>query len=200
MTALREDLDLDHALEAVDQAGAAYLHDAIDNGFLHQLRNEVARLPFEPMAAEEGRARQGGEVHPLHDLASTATVHQLGDELADSIHTRGAAIPGCPEWQPNEVFIQRYQAGDLGITPHLDLKRYRYLVAIVTAEGAAPFTLCKDRSGAALTTWPADAGSLILLRGPGLGHVERARPLHAVSGPSAGQRISISYRMDTSTP
>jgi hypothetical protein len=109
-----------------------------------------------------------------------------------------AEIPGCADWRPNEISIQRYQPGALGITPHLDLKHYHYLVAIITAAGRAPFTLCKNRDGDPLTTWAASAGSLVLLRAPGLDGTDDGRPLHTVSGPPVGQRISISYRMDTS--
>jgi hypothetical protein len=81
--------------------------------------------------------------------------------------------------------------------PHLDLKRYHYLVAIITAHGTAPFTICKNRTGEPLTTWPATAGSLVLLRAPGLDGLDDGRPLHTVSGPATGHRISVSYRMDT---
>ena len=42
------------------------------------------------------------------------------------------------------------------------------------------------------------AGSLVLLRAPGLDHHDDGRPLHTVDGPDHGQRISVSYRMDTS--
>jgi hypothetical protein len=38
-----------------------------------------------------------------------------------------------------------------------------------------------------------------LLRAPGLDDADDGRPLHAVSGPQTGQRISVSYRMDTTT-
>jgi hypothetical protein len=85
----------------------------------------------------------------------------------------------------------------LGITPHLDLKRYHYLVAIITADGTAPFTICKNRAGDPLTIWAAAAGSLVLLRAPGLDGIDDGRPLHTVSGPDSGQRISVSLRMDT---
>jgi hypothetical protein len=77
---------------------------------------------------------------------------------------------------------------------------YHYLIAIITADSSAPFTICKNRAGDPLATWAASAGSLVLLRAPGLDGVDDGRPLHAVSGPEHGQRISVSYRMDTTTP
>jgi hypothetical protein len=97
---------------------------------------------------------------------------------------------------PNEVYVQRYRAGDLGVTPHRDWKRYRYLVAIFTATGEAEFRLCKNRAGEVLRSWTATPGSLVLLRAPGLAGVDDGRHLHGVRGPATGERISVTYRMD----
>lgn len=194
-------LDLRRALETVRTHGAAFIEHALANAFLEQLRREADAVPYEPLAAREGRARQEGEMHVIHGATGNyPAIDHLRAELVKLVHTQGADIPGCSAWQPNATWIQRYHAGALGITPHLDLKRYHYLIAVITADGSAPFSLCKNRAGDPLTTWTAGAGSLVLLRAPGLDHADDGRPLHAVSGPPSGQRISVSYRMDTSSP
>jgi hypothetical protein len=78
----------------------------------------------------------------------------------------------------------RQQLGARGITLHLDQKRHRYLVA-VSPRKAAPRSRgrkdwpCRD----AETVWRAGPGSLVLLRGPGLGGVEAGRPLYMVTRP-----------------
>jgi hypothetical protein len=195
----RPTLDLRPALENVRVDGAAFIEHALADPFLAQLRAEANALPYEPLPGEEGRARQEGEIHVIRRAASGyPTIDRLRTELVELVHEHGAEIPGCADWKPNETSIQRYHASALGITPHLDLKRYHYLVAIFTAEGSAPFTLCKNRHGDPLTTWPATAGSLVLLRAPGLDHIDDGRPLHTVAGPPARHRISVSFRMDTS--
>jgi hypothetical protein len=195
----RPSLDLRPALDQVRVDGAAFIEKALADPFLDQLRAEANTLPYEPLPGEEGRARQEGEIHVIrHTPTGYLAIDRLSAELVELVHDHGAEIPGCAEWQPNEASIQRYHATALGITPHLDLKRYHYLVAIFTAAGNAPFTLCKNRDGDPLTTWPATAGSLVLLRAPGLDHTEDGRPLHTVAGPPAGHRISVSFRMDTS--
>jgi hypothetical protein len=199
--ALHSDIDLPSALGSVRSDRAAYIRDALEADFLAHLRADVAHVPFTRMPVQEGRARQGGDQFriPGDTMSAYPAVDRLGRELATSVHAMGVTIPGCTSWTPNEVYVQRYWPGDLGITPHLDLKRYRYLVAVFTAVGAAPFILCKDRSGEPLVTWIAASGSLVLLRGPGFDGVVDDRPLHRVSGPSVGHRISVSYRMDTTT-
>jgi hypothetical protein len=193
------DLDLGAALDTARSDGAAYVEYALTDAFRDELRAEASVLPLEPLPAREGRARQEGEIHVIHGTAPEyPAIRRLRHDLVELVHAQGAEIPGCTDWLPNEISVQRYHAGALGISPHLDLKRYRYLVAIVTAAGTAPFTICKNRDGDPLTTWPAAAGSLVLLRGPGLDGNHDGRPLHAVTGPGNGDRVSITFRMDSS--
>lgn len=192
----RSGLDLRPTLETVRSSGAAYVEHALTDDSLDALRAEAHAIPLEPLPSREGRARQEGEIHIIHGTAvAHPTIKRIGHDLRELVHAHGADIPGCTAWQPNEVSIQRYPAGALGISPHLDLKHYHYLIAIVTAEGSAPFTICANRDGDPLAIWPAAAGCLILLRAPGLGGHDDGRPLHAVSGPTHGDRISISFRM-----
>jgi hypothetical protein len=199
-TVFQPALDLRPALQTVRTHGAAFIDRSLTDTFLDQLRLEADAVPYQPLAAHEGRARQEGEIHVIHGTTSNyPAIDRLRDALVQLVHTHGAGIPGATDWQLHETSIQRYQPGALGIPPHLDLKRYHYLVAIITAHGSAPFTQCKNRAGDPVATWPAGAGSLVLLRAPGLDHTDDGRPLHNVSGPTHGQRISVSYRMDTST-
>jgi hypothetical protein len=195
VTALRPELNLRRPIEAVTQLGAALVEDAIEPAFLRELASVTARLPFHRMAAEEGRARQGGDywvtAEPFDEVP---LVKRLGDDLAARVRSLHV---GASSWMPNEVYVQRYRVGDLGVTAHRDWKRYRYLVAIFTAAGEAEFMLCKNRAGEVLRSWTAAPGGLILLRAPGFAGVDDGRALHAIRGPSAGERISVTYRMDS---
>jgi hypothetical protein len=201
-TVLRADVDLRAALESVRRDGATYVRQALEPDFLTDLLADVVHVPFTRMPREEGRARQGGDQFriPAAAMSGHRAVDLLGQQLTAGVRANGPEIPGCSSWTPNEVYVQRYWPGDLGITPHLDLKRYRYLVAVFTADGSAPFTICKNRSGDPLVTWTATSGSLVLLRGPGFDDADGHRPLHSVGGPTDGARLSVSYRMDTSIP
>lgn len=194
MTPLRPGLDLRPPLDAVAQLGGALVADAIEPAFLRELVPTTAALPFQRMATEEGQARQGGDywitTEPFDELP---LVKRLGDDLANRVRYFQV---GASNWTPNEVYVQRYRVGDLGITPHRDWKRYQYLVAIVTAAGEAEFVLCKNRAGDVLRSWTTGPGSLILLRAPGFAGVNDDRVLHAVRGPLTGERISVTYRMD----
>lgn len=196
--ALSSDLDLTDQLQMVNDVGVALVEEALDEEFRQQLDVEVSAGPFEAMPSEQGRARQEGHIFHLRNHFGTyPLVEQLGNELVYLVHTQGSAIVGAPSWEPNEVHVQRYPTHALGITPHLDLKRYRILIAIVTAVGSARFTWCKDRTGSLLKQWDVTPGDLILLRAPGLGSHADGRPLHAVGGPLTGHRISVTWRMNS---
>jgi len=198
--ALAPDLDLIDPLHVVNDTGAALVEKALDEEFRQQLEVEVDAGPFEAMPSEEGRARQEGHVFHLRGhFGAYPLVEQLGRELVHSVHNQGGAVVGASSWEPNDVHVQRYPTHALGIRPHLDLKRYRILIAIVTAAGSARFMLCKDRTGRLLKQWNVAPGDLVLLRAPGLGGHADGRPLHAVGGPPTGHRISVTWRMNSLT-
>jgi alkylated DNA repair dioxygenase AlkB len=112
---------------------------------------------------------------------------------------RPATHPALTRYpHPEEVTVQRYAPDSAGISTHRDGRRHAYLVAILTLEGSALLRQCSDRAGTTVDAWDAGAGSLVLLRGPGLGGIEDDRPLHAVDGPGGHRRTSLTLR-ETST-
>lgn len=193
MPALAPDLDWSTLLREVTEQGAAFAARAVCRPVRDQLATELVNGPYEPVEPVIGPVRQEAEsfLVPFGTLGRYAVLASVCDELVTQV-----CAHGMPEWVPNEVAVQRYQPGSLGITPHRDQRRYTQLVAVITVTGSAPFTLCHNRAGDPIRTWQADAGSLVLLRGPGLAG-EDGRPMHLVGGPTGAPRTSIGIRMDT---
>lgn len=189
-------LPLQDAVQEVGETGAAFVTRVLTEPFRRALLREVEAETF---ARLDERVGPYGVHQQADQLALT------GAEIADhpAVHRLcrdfTAAAGELRGWYPNDVSIQRYQPGSVGITPHLDGKRYRLLVAIFTLEGSAPLAICTDRDGTVQTEWQTVPGSLLLLRGPGLGGIEDGRPLHAVRGPDSGQRTSLTLRFDSRT-
>lgn len=194
--ALVANLGLPETLRSVADTGAAFVEGALTEAFRQALLDEVEAEPFETLAERVGQhgVRQQAEHRVL--LGDEIDDHPGIDQLCREFMGAVGPLDG---WHPNDVSIQRYQAGSVGISPHLDGKRYRYLVAIFTLEGSGPLAICTDREGTVQTEWQTVPGSLVLLRGPGLGGVEDGRPLHTVRGPDAGRRTSLSLRFDSRT-
>ena len=95
----------------------------------------------------------------------------------------------------NDLVVQIYTPGALGITPHLDHARYVGLVALVVVCGAARYFLCDDREGHGSREVAAPAGHLVLMVAPGF-EDRRERPFHSVSDITE-RRISFGLRVDT---
>ncbi|HET9118647.1 MAG TPA: hypothetical protein VFN75_11340 [Pseudonocardiaceae bacterium] len=188
------DLDWSSLLREVTEQGAAFVARVFRQPLRDRLAIELAAGPYEPVEPVIGQVRQETEsfVVPAGDLDRYPVLSCLHDRLVQRIQTHGV-----PEWMPNEVAVQRYQPGSIGISPHRDQRRFALLVAVITVAGSAPFTLCRNRSGDPIRTWQADEGSLVLLRGPGLAGEPDGRPMHHVGGPTSTPRTSIGIRMDT---
>lgn len=197
MRALPDELDLREALRTVASTGAAFVPQALDELFLGILQRELEGGPFERLPEETGPVRQEAELFMLSgELSSWPAMADLRRQFARLVRRHGRGVEGIAMWWPNEIYVQRYHPGALGISAHLDSKRFACLVAAFTTKGAAELAICESREGQILEEWTAAPGSLVLLRGPGLGGVEDGRPFHLMKGPTEGLRYSLTFRMN----
>ena len=195
--ALVGDLDLRDALEKLRGRGAAFLGKALQESFRERVLKEVAQGDFERLPAQIGPVRQETDLLLIRkDFGRWPAVAELRSELVETLRAQVSHIPGMPQWEPNEAYVQRYRTGALGVSPHVDSKRFVILVAVFTLAGSATFSLCTDRYGNALEEWEAESGSLVLLRAPGFDGSEDGRPFHRVQGPLSGERHSLTFRMN----
>jgi hypothetical protein len=197
MGAFRSDLDLGRPLQALTDAGAAFIPHALSEPFRVQLQREIEAGPFQRLPDQIGPVRQEADLFIITGaMADHPAVARLRTEFVTRVRRDGSQLPGLARWWPNQAYVQRYEPGALGVSPHVDGKRFAVLVAIFTTWGSARFALCRTRAGEIIQEWDTGPGSLILLRGPGLLDAEDARPFHTVHGPAAGRRFSITFRMN----
>jgi hypothetical protein len=197
MGALRSDLDLGRPLQALTEAGAAFIPRALSERFRARLQREIEAGPFQRLPDQIGPVRQEADLFVITgDMAHNPAVARLRAELVGRVRRDGSQLPPLARWWPNEAYVQRYEPGALGVSPHVDSKRFAVLVAIFTTHGSARFALTQTRAGEIVQGWEAGPGSLTLLRGPGLLDATNGRPFHAVHGPTAGRRFSITFRMN----
>jgi len=172
------------------------------NGVLSEARcasivREVAERSFERLPPSIGPVQQETELLLLTgEFAEVPWVSRLREELVAAIRDQTPGGTELGDWWPNEAYVQRYEPGALGVTAHVDSKRFVLLIAVFTLLGSSEFLLCQGRSGSVIETWQTHPGTLVLLRGPGLGGLEDGRPFHAVRGPAAGERYSLTFRMN----
>ena len=191
----RRSADLGAALRRVVEDGAAHVPRLLSEPFRRRLQEEIESLPMEPAPEAVGEVRQETETWDLPaGEAPPPAVEALRRSLVRVV--RASALRGLRTWRPNDVAVQRYRPGSVGITSHRDGKRFRRLVAVVTTAGEAEFAIRRERHGEVVSRWTAGPGSLVLLRGPGLAGARDGRPFHEVSGPRGGVRYSVGFRME----
>jgi hypothetical protein len=95
----------------------------------------------------------------------------------------------------NDLILQRYEPGCLGITPHRDHIKYTGLVAIVVICGDGRFCLSDDRAGQGVVAISAPAGHILIMRGPGFSGQPR-RPFHFLDQVTE-RRYSFGLRQDS---
>ncbi|HEY3701854.1 MAG TPA: hypothetical protein VGL32_06335 [Acidimicrobiales bacterium] len=189
---------LEAALEEVAGVGHCLVRDALTPAQTAALLAELAPGPFTALEPLIGTVHQrgdgltvgvGDEAFPL--------VARMVSELTGEV--TASRIPGTAGYEPNEITCQRYLDVSSGITPHMDQRRYRVLVAAFTLVGEATFTVFEDRSATKVVrSWTTRGGDLCLLRAPGLAGHSDGRPTHSVAGPATGARVSLTVRMDQS--
>jgi hypothetical protein len=71
------------------------------------------------------------------DMAHHPAVARLRARFVTRVRRDGSQLPGLARVVANEAYVQRYGPGALGVSPHVDSKRFAVLVASFTIEGSA---------------------------------------------------------------
>ena len=77
----------------------------------------------------------------------------------------------------NDLMLQVYEPGAIGITPHMDRTAYRNLICLFVLEGRGRFGICDDRSGLGARIVAHEPGDVVLTRAPGFRGSDH-RPFH----------------------
>ena len=117
------------------------------------------------------------------------------DGLCDAALARLDSPPLEQPFTINDLAVQIYKPGAIGITPHLDHTRYVGLIALIVVCGEARYFLCDDRAGTGEREVPAPPGHCVLMVAPGFAG-RRDRPFHTVRNITT-RRISFGLRRDS---
>ena len=203
MTSVLTRRSLRTALRDTASNGFAHVDGLVEPPLLRALRRELDAGPLRRMAGTFGKAGVRMEIDGF-DLEAPfdgfPAVYELAAAFEERVRRDGDGIRGLRTWSPIEAGAARYRPGSVGVTAHMDGRWYRRLVAVFTVAGSARFEVRASREGRMLERWDALAGSVTLIRGPGLAGVRDGRPYHAVYGPRRGVRWSLALRMRSDAP
>jgi len=176
-------VDLAEAVEALAEGGAVavpILGEEFRASLLDAARASRFRLARTLVGKGERLVQQRMEV--CDDFPDDSVFRTLTGEfqaLWDDHLTRLPSSPfdGCLDF--NDLMLQRYSVGEIGITPHVDRTTYRNIVCLFVLEGQGRFYICDDRAGNGAREIPHTAGDVLLMRAPGFCRSEE-RPFHFV--------------------
>lgn len=175
--------DLVPAVEALASAGATALPLLTDSrraALLEAARGSHWRPARTLVGRGEKLVQQRMEVcdeFPPGSVfrALTSEFQALWDDYLDGVESSPFEGPLAF----NDLMLQRYSPGEIGITPHVDRTAYRNVVCLLVLEGRGRFLVCEDRAGRGAREIPHEAGDVILMRAPGFGGSD-SRPFHLV--------------------
>jgi hypothetical protein len=121
-----------------------------------------------------------------------AEVQQAFQTLLDESLQGVDPYPFSSKLKFNSLVLQRYEPGQLGITPHRDSLGAINLIAIFNLFGTADFYRCDDRQGTNAVQLDTTPGNVIFLRAPGFLNAE-VRPFHFLTG-IRSSRYSLGLR------
>ena len=167
----RERLVLDELVQRLASEDAIAL-PMLARGFREELLAAARSAPFRPARRVVGHGRrrvlQRMEVNdrfpadsPFHRLVSA--FQALWNEALES----AAQSPFEGRLELNDLMLQRYQVGELGITAHRDRTAYRNLVCLFVLAGRGAFHVCRDRGGTGSREIPHRPGDVLIMRAPG---------------------------------
>lgn len=176
-------VDLARAVEALRHSGAValpILDEELRMSLLAAARESRYRLARTLVGRGERLVQQRMEV--CDEFPGDSVFHALTgafQALWDDYLSGVSPSPFESRLRFNDLMLQRYSVGEVGITPHVDRTAYRNIVCLFVLEGRGRFCVCVDRAGNGAREIPHVAGDVLLMRAPGfLGSEER--PFHFV--------------------
>jgi hypothetical protein len=176
-------VDLAEAVEALARSGALAVPFVGEESRMSLLDAACAsrfRLARTLVGRGERLVQQRMEV--CDDFPGDSIFRTLTREfqaLWDEYLTEVSPSPFEGRLEFNDLMLQRYTVGEVGITPHVDRTAYRNIVCLFILEGQGRFYICDDRAGSGAREIPHAAGDVLLMRAPGF-HGSDERPFHFV--------------------
>lgn len=189
-------IDFNHVIGELDQCGGVSV-PLLTDAFRQELLSEADAYDYvrQPEVVGPHKVRE--------ELSSVQTpfpygslLYKLKEGLEDMV-IRGMISTNEKDLftRPlrfDEMSLQLYEEGSMGITPHMDGKSVVNLICIVILTGESKFALCEDREGSNPKYLDTTPGNVIFMRAPGYRGSDH-RPFHFVTDITS-RRIVVGIR------
>ena len=192
------DFDMEHVVDELSAVGCVSL-PILPEGRRRELLAEARTFSYAPQPEVIGGGKVREQLSSFADFPKDSGFHRLHDDVMELMLRKLSALPlqniFATPFCFNDMSLQKYEAGSIGITPHKDGKSRINIICVFVLTGASEFGLCSDRAGTNPVLFDSTPGNVIMLRGPGFLHGTR-QPFHFVRSITE-ERIVFGLRQKT---
>lgn len=176
------DFDLREIIEKLDKEGGVSFPILTDE-YRSVLLKEAETYEYFKQPEIVGPARVREQLSSVRSFRPESLFFRLKEDFEKTLAYKLKGISPNPFSYPlsfNEMSLQLYEKGSIGITPHMDGLSSVNMICIFVITGKARLALCDNREGANPRDLATTPGNVILLRSPGFMNSD-FRPFHFVS-------------------
>lgn len=176
------DFDIDELIEHLAYQGGISFPILPPNR-IQELVKEAESLTYtvQPEIIGGGKVRE--QLSSVTDFSPESLFYRLKDDFSELMVRKFSGS----KWQNiferplsfNDMCLQKYEPGSIGITPHRDGKSRINIICVFVLKGTSEFAICDDRLGTNPKFLDTKPGNVIILRGPGFFH-STFQPFHFV--------------------
>jgi FolB domain-containing protein len=188
--------DIKETISSIEKNGAVSI-PILTESYRKELLEEAESYHYNKQPEIVGLAKVREQLSSTYEFRPGSLFFELREDFENILNSSQTAFKEPifnPPLKLNEMSLQLYEKGSIGITPHLDNLSCKNLICIFILTGHAKFALCDDREGNNPKYLDTSPGNVIIMRAPGLfGSLDR--PFHFVSDITE-KRIVFGLRQD----
>ena len=168
-------------LEEIRAKGGASV-PILEDWYREELFAEAQNYAYVPQPVVVGGGKVREELSTIKAFNSDSLFFQLRDDFGCVFgkSLEGSASPFSEVPQFNEMSLQKYEKGSLGITPHMDNSYCKNVICLFVVAGHGRLAICENRAGENPYYLDTTPGNVIFLRAPGFDGSD-FRPFHFLS-------------------
>ncbi len=152
----------------------------IEDGLRIQLLEEALKCSYLEREKVVGRAQIKQDLWACDEFPTDSPFKRFGNCFQEEVDEKLGPMERYVFSSPitiNEIVLQKYEPGSIGITTHMDNLSSINLISIVILTGKSRFVICSDREGHDPVDIDATPGRVIMMRAPGFMD-SNFRPFH----------------------
>mgnify|MGYP001560785332 CR=1 FL=1 len=159
------------------------------------LIDEAMKYPYTKQPEIVGPAKVREQLSSFDKFPKDSLFIKLRDDFTQLLNYKlsfASTKPFSEQISFNELSLQKYDEGSIGITPHKDNFSSINLIAIFILKGKGDFAICDDRQGINPRYLDTTVGNVIFMRAPKF-FSSNYRPFHFVSNITE-ERLTLGLR------